>query len=508
MAGISPHVPPGAPGPGRAALNWQHRSTAFRDAGTTHGTLPASHLALDLFTIVGVALACVFWGFAVVIAEWNALIVGVALFACALILLDFRIGVVLLIVLMPISSSTLFPHAIAGVTGLNPVNLLLAGTLGSCLLHALSGRSIARFVPRPLLWLYIVPFLIAGVLGSRHVDDIALYYFISGYVNFSGAAGYLRDLVIKPIFLVLFALLVAAAVARTREPEKFLLPTLVSVWVMGLMVVVYFILSGSSLGELASSSEREFLSPLGLHANELGRLYAIAYALLLFSWAGTKDYGVKLALLASIGVVVVALGLTFSRAGFVGFVLVSVLFLFSRRQIGSLILGTIVAAAALYFLPDAVYHRVTTGFGSGLNAISAGRIDGIWRPLLPEVLNSPLYGHGLWSILWSDAVRSGRATLVTHPHNAYLQTVLDMGFVGLILVCGYFAHVWKGFRELSVDPDLSAGERGFYQGAAAGLIAFLIMGITDGSLTPKPEQGFLWLAIGMMYGQRARKAAT
>jgi hypothetical protein len=83
-----------------------------------------------------------------------------------------------------------------------------------------------------------------------------------------------------------------------------------------------------------------------------------------------------------------------------------------------------------------------------------------------------------------------------------------MGFVGLILVCGYFAHVWKGFRELSVDPDLSAGERGFYQGAAAGLIAFLIMGITDGSLTPKPEQAFLWLAIGMMYGQRARKAAT
>src|SRR2546430_7115809 len=46
-------------------------------------------------------------------------------------------SVVLLILLMPISgSSTLFPHEMFGVVGLNPLNLLLVGTLFSCLLHA------------------------------------------------------------------------------------------------------------------------------------------------------------------------------------------------------------------------------------------------------------------------------------------------------------------------------------------------------------------------------------
>jgi O-antigen ligase len=92
----------------------------------------------------------------------------------------------------------------------------------------------------------------------------------------------------------------------------------------------------------------------------------------------------------------------------------------------------------------------------------------------------------------------------THPHNAYLQALLDMGIVGLVLLCAYFVHVWRGFRALSVSPDLTPTLRGFYLGAAAGLVGFLIAAVADGSLAPRPEQAFLWLAIGMMYGQRSK----
>jgi hypothetical protein len=457
---------------------------------------------------IGIALLCMFWGAAVVLAEWNALFVGLAVVACALILVDFRIGAILLIVLMPISQSEIFPHAIAGVTGLNPLNILLMATLGAYLLHALSDRSMARFMPRPLLCLYILPFAIAGVLGSRHVGDIAFYFFATGQLNFTNATGYLRDIVVKPMFLVLFALLVGASVARTRTPEKFLVPTLISMWVMCLLAIVYFVLSGKGLADIAQSTARPFFTPLGLHANELGAMYAIAYALLLFTWAETKDYGFKVILVASMALVVMALILTFSRAAFAGFVMVNGLFLLSRRKAIGLFLGCVIAALVVLFLPDVIYYRLSRGFGGGANAISAGRIDGIWIPLLPDVLKSPVYGSGLWSMLWSDAIRSGRSLLVLHPHSAYLQTVLDMGIAGLVLVGAYFFHVWRRFRGLSVDPDLSGTQRGFYQGAAAALLAFLTMGIVDGSFTPKPEQVFLWLAIGMMYGQCARKAVT
>jgi O-antigen ligase len=325
-------------------------------------------------------------------------------------------------------------------------------------------------------------------------------------LDFHDAAGYVRDLVVKPLFMMIFALLVGAAVARSGKPESFLVPTLLSIWVMGLMVIVFVFQSGIALSQLASSTSREFLSPLGMHANDLGRLYAVAYALLLFIWAESKDAGLRLALLVSMAMVVVALILTFSRGAFLGFVVVNVLFLLWRRNAKTLIFVALLAAGALFALPGAVYDRITTGYGEGLNVISAGRIEEIWLPLLPEVLRSPIYGSGLGSILWSETMRGAGTTMlgITQAHNAYLETVLDMGMAGLILVCAYFVHLWKGFRALGVDPSLSPTLRGFFQGAAAGLASLLVAGIVGSRLTPGAEQVFLWLAIGMMYGQRAR----
>jgi O-antigen ligase len=459
-------------------------------------------------TFACVALLGTFFGLVVAVAGLNALYLCVSLIGCIFILRDFRIGVVLLILLLPISRSSVFPHELLGITGLNPLNLLLFGTLAACLLRGLFDGSLSRLVPRPLLWLYVLPIVIAGVLGSRHLNEIPAVLF-EKLVEFDSATGYFRDVVVKPLSIVVFAVLVAAAVSRSSKPEKFLTPMLVSTWVMVALIFGFVLQSGVSLSMLASSEEREFLSPLGMHANELGRLYAFAYAVLLFTWIEARSPGFKLAVFVSMGLVVVALVLTFSRGAFLAFVLINALFLVWRRNAKTLILFAIVAACVLFVLPEAVYDRVSTGFGhgagSGENAISAGRIDYIWLPLLPEIPRSPIWGRGLGSILWSDPMRRGPGTAILavgHPHNAYLQALLDMGAVGLVLLCAYFAHVWKGFRSLSADPAVSPTLRGFYLGAAAGLASLLISYVTDSSLTPGPEQSFLWLAIGMMYGQR------
>jgi O-antigen ligase len=170
-------------------------------------------------------------------------------------------------------------------------------------------------------------------------------------------------------------------------------------------------------------------------------------------------------------------------------------------------LAAFVAVAACFALPEAVYERITNGFGEGLNTIFAGRIDWLWIPLFPEVLKSPIYGSGLGSILWSAPMHAGGGTTVlavTHPHNAYLEAALDLGIVGLLLVCAFFVWVLRGFFAMSKDLALSPTLRGFYAGAAAGLIALLISDIADSSLAPRPEQAFLWFAIGMMHGQRTK----
>src|SRR5260221_7443158 len=468
---------------------------------------PWPRIASKLWTFAGIALLGVFFGFVVAVAGLNGLYLCISLVGCIFILRDFRIGVVLLILLLPISRSHVFPHEMLGITGLNPFNLLLLGTLAAFFLRTLFDASLRRFIPHPLVWLYIVPILIAGALRSRHLDEIPPF-FLHKLVEFDSVAGYFRDLVIKPLSMVVYALLVGAAVSRSEKPERFLVPMLISTWVMVSLVLVFVLLSGISLTELASSESREFLSPLGMHANELGRLYAAAYALLLFTWVESKTPGLRLALLVSMGLVVVALVLTFSRGAFLGFVLINALFLLWRRNAKTLILFGALAACVLLLMPEAVYDRISTGLGhgadSGSNTLSAGRIEHIWLPLLPEIPRSPIYGHGLGSILWSEPMRRGAGVAILavgHPHNAYLQALLDMGVVGLLLLCAYFAHVWKRFRALSVDPALSPVLRGFYLGATAGLACLLISYTTDSSLTPGPEQSFLWLAIGSMYGQ-------
>ena len=56
--------------------------------------------------------------------------------------------------------------------------------------------------------------------------------FINEQVLFVNATGYLIEMRVKPLMLVLFALLVAAAVARSRASEKLLVPFIISIWVM------------------------------------------------------------------------------------------------------------------------------------------------------------------------------------------------------------------------------------------------------------------------------------
>lgn len=505
--------------PGLAAL-WHYGAAAFRgaagkpdtdaDAGYAEGTEAAQRIRHRVLILSGIAATGMLSGAVVALASLNALYLTISLIACGFILSDFRIGVVLLIVLMPVSTTSVFPHAMLGITGLNPLNLLLFGTLGACLLRGLTDGSLRRFLPRPLLWLYIVPILVAGMLGARHVGEILPAFYIHQLIDFVNAGGYFRDMVVKPLFIVIFALLVGAAVSRSAQPEKFLVPGLVSIWIMGLMVIVFVGQSGVALSQIAGSESRAFLSRLGLHANDLGRLFAIAYALLLFTWYESKDAGVRSALMATMMLVVAALMLTFSRGAFAAFALVNLLFLVWRRSVKTLIAFGLLASMVFLALPAVVYERVLTGEGQGLNAISAGRVEGLWLPLLPEFMRSPVYGSGLGSIMWSEPMRTGGGASVlqaTHPHNAYLQALLDMGIVGLILVCVYFLHVWRGFRTLGRDPTQSPTLRGFFSGAAAGLLALLFSGVSDGSLAPRPEQVFLWLAIGMMYGQLKRRPA-
>ena len=482
----------------RIPLSWRLRHWADT------ATVPPA--VKRLLAIAGLVAVGAFWGALVGVAGVAAALICISLLACVFVMRDFRVGVGILIAIMPISQSYVFPHAMFGITGMNPLNLLLMTTLLSLFMRALGDGTWKHFLPRSLLFLYIAPLVMGVSLGMFHVDEIPKNFRDLELIFFDNPAGYVRDMLLKPLTFVIYALLVAAAVERSREEERFITPMIVSVFVMAAMAVVFVAMSGISISALAGTFARHFFSAIGMHANDLGRLYATAYALLLFIWSRTERMSLKTLLVIAMGLVCIALVLTFSRGAFFGFILVNIIYLFSRRNLKTILAAVLLVPVAVALAPGAIWSRVTMGVGDGANAVTAGRTNEIWAPLLPELFKSPIWGDGVGSILWSDAMLEGRLPLVGHPHNAFLQAYTDMGVIGLVLLVLFWVYCWRHMRRLAKDERVKPELQGFFEGGAAGVLAFLAAGFAGASLSPVPAQAFMWLAVGVMFGVRFKFA--
>jgi O-antigen ligase len=468
-----------------------------------HDAIPTHSWLFVGVAMLALAVGC---GYTIAQGELIGLYVAISLVAAVAVLFDFRVGAVLLALMLPVSPSELFPRTMLGIAGLNPLNLLLAATVAS---YVISGRlrPAGPALPRQVLWLYLVPLAVAAFIGMPHVREIPAFFYDTGSIQFTNERQYLIVTFLKMVVIVAIALMVGAAVARSQKPERFIIAIAVSAWLIALVQLGFVIIEGVPLAAMATPGARSFYEPIGMHANTLGRVHLGALALLLFVWSDSREPRMRLFLLVTLAVVSMALVLTFSRASIAAAGLVGALFLmwkFNLRNLGLALIGLLLVALVA---GEALYSRATLGFGESADAVSAGRIEGIWLPLVPELWKSPLLGNGLSSIMWSFPMVNGAMLPVAHPHNAYLEALLDMGIVGLILLLAYFAHVWRGFRVLGRDATLSPELRALFQGATALLCAFFVTGLAGGSLKPEADSAYVWLAIGCMYGMLARRPA-
>jgi hypothetical protein len=445
-----------------------------------------------------------FWGTAIAVAGLAALLLCVAVICCIFVVRDFRFGAVMLILIVPISGSYAFPHSMFGLTGMNPLNMLLGVTLGMYLMRTMGTGSVRHFMPRSMVVMYLLPLTFAALLGMNDAKNIPGDFMAQDMIFFNEPVGYIRDMLMKPLTIVIYSMLVAAAVWRSKKPERFVTPMIVSSWIMGLLVIVFVLTAGVGLSDLAGTFARHFLSAIGMHANDLGRLYVVAYALLLFVWDKADNLGLKTVVFVTMGLVVASLIITFSRGAYVGFIIVNLIYLMSRRNWKTITLAVLAVPVFLYMLPGAVWSRIEMGKGQGADAVTAGRTNMIWEPLMPELMDSPIIGNGLGAIMFSKAMRSGQLELYAHPHNAYLQAYLDLGLVGLVVFVGFWIYLWYRFRQYAKDERVHPHLQGMFEGAAAGIVSFLIAGMAGSSLEPVTEQAFLWLAIGVLYGMKLR----
>lgn len=416
------------------------------------------------------------------------------------VLLDFRAGVAFAIVLMPLSALTFFPHEMMGIRGLNPLNVMLFLTAVSYVVHAGLRRWRDPLVPARLLLWYVLPIAIAAAVGMASVHLIPPHFLADKLIQFDDGLGYLLHLFVKPQFLVLLALLVALAVRHSRRPERFIYLMLASGWVLCVLVGYLLLTSGISLRELASPLARTVLGRLGIHANEMSLLLNMLYALTLFSIREQAAGFTRRLLFVSAVAFAVCVLMTFSRGGLLGFLLVNLIYFWHRLSVKTVIVALILAAGIGPFVLDPLAERALTGVaGADRAAVTAGRLDGIWLPLLPSVLAEPVLPHGVHSILWSAPVRLNRMLPVAQPHSAWLGGLMDLGIVGFGFVIAFLLLARREFARLAHSHE-SPTLQGFFAGGAVLVPLWFVQGLTDDRFTPAFSQSYFWIALGILIG--------
>lgn len=451
-----------------------------------------------LVVAVTAVLALVFGAAAALFGGVPALTVLMAILPLILTLVDYRFGVVALTILLPWSSSPLLPQA----QGLNIVNYFtLASTVSFGAQYVIRRKPVVQ-LPQILWWCYLVPLSIGILVALPHIRE--------GGINIGGddlggwePVAYLKGHYIKPLFLVLYAFLLANAVRASKRVELWLAVFGVSALVPVTAVVGLIAMYRVSLVDLQAL--RGFMEPLGHHANGMAWMLASLVGPLLYMAAAARGWARILLLVPTIGVGT-ALLLTFSRAGFLALLVVLAMFAINRKRLSAFLLVTVLVAAILLAIP-AVRDRAFTGFEAGTPsgstsrvaidevALTAGRLS-FWPLLAREVKRSPIWGRGIGSTAWSDAAHRGFFKAV-HPHNLYLLLAMDLGLVGLGLVMYLYYRVGRAYLYLSREPSLSASTHAFFAGSLASMVGCGVMGMTGGRYEPLPESTFLWFSLGM-----------
>jgi len=416
--------------------------------------------------------------------------------------------------------------------GLNPLNLSLALAVGGAAWSMVTDRdpgvAIAASVQTPavpatplasdrlmlpLVWGMGLPLAWACILAwmaEPGNDTLTLLW----------------DRVAKPLAYYLGgAWLVGRALRQSESPGVTLQALVVTLAgslsaVAGLMILQVVRL-GRPLEDLIG--DREFMTPMGMHANELGMMMALGLGpMLAVVWAPKPAADgaartLRRVCWAAMALLLAALVLSFSRGALLALlVIVGVLLAQAPHRRRIAVVTAILSAGLWLASPSALKERVTAGMDSeaihrtndpSRDALTAGRVAG-WARLWPEVETHPWFGQGIGSTMRSAAWREGRYR-ADHPHNIYLELLLDLGLVGTSLAAGLGWFLLRALRRLSTRPPSTSAASGesdiltatLARGGFAAALGGLAMAGTTAYYLPNAAQAPMWLMLALLFSR-------
>ena len=424
------------------------------------------------------------------------------------------------ICLMAVLEHPDMPSSIGGIQGLNPWNFLMLNVL---LAWWRSRRHEGRVwdMPRYLMLLgagyfFVILWGVARLLmdfeSLKHDDfeEIGMAYAISDYL-------------INCVKWVLPGLLLFDG-CRTRQRTVIGVACVLSIYfLLALQVIKHMPLSSATASgaDLSRRANKVLAKSVGYHRVNLSMMFSGASWAMLTALALVRTRRSQMLILAAAATIALGQALTGGRAGYVTWGLLGLMICLLRwRKFLPVIPLTVVAV--MIFLP-AVRERMLQGFGQSQGPVktqtdayevTSGRTIA-WAYVIPKIFESPLIGHGRQAMIRTglyqkimDDYQGGET--FPHPHNAYLEMLLDNGLVGFVVVLPMYAIFFLfSYRVLKdrTDPIYAA-----VGGVCFSLVtALLIAAMGSQSFYPREGSVGMWCAIGLMlrvYVERERSLLT
>ncbi len=400
------------------------------------------------------------------------------------------------------------PGTVLGLSMLKPWNLLLANVVIAWLIHR-NREGLVWDLPRSLT---IALSLYCGVIL---VGVVRLLLNPTSY--FAGATNFIvTEYLLNSVRFLLPCLLFYDG-CRTRGRVR---------WGLGAIILFYFLLAVQvvrymgvnpdlSGSELSGRAAKIVQRSIGFNRVDMSMMLAGA------SWAGIAFcslVGSKRQKWLFWGVAAVVLwgqALTGGRAGYVTWGAVGfILCMLKWRRLLPLIP---VAAVGVVMLIPAVRERMLSGFGGREGSvvvqhdeseITSGR-NVIWPLVIGKIKESPFMGYGRMATLRTGLSAVGQEEFgepFDHPHEAYLEILLDNGVIGFVCILPLFYLVIT--RSLVLFRDRTEPIYEAAGGVALALVLALLFA-SFGAQTLYPREGVvgMWAAIGValrVFVERAR----
>lgn len=174
-----------------------------------------------------------------------------------------------------------------------------------------------------------------------------------------------------------------------------------------------------------------------------------------------------------------ALGMTYSRASWVGIACAAVVFVFlwKPKLIPAFV---VVCLACIPLLPDTIWHRILTITNTSDTSTSS-RIP-LYQAALAVIRQSPVTGAGLGTAavqqyISAENLYHAKAPFV-HAHNIYLQVWVEAGLLGVVSFVGTMLwNIKTAARTVRHCPDSAA--RTLTAAGAAALCGSMVCGLAD-----------------------------